>query len=173
MKFKEFKIWKYNEDFNQMALMFSPKVPIIKNLGIVFHHSGDLKPVPDERCDWYKVIYRWHTEGRGWDSIGYDFVIERTGDIVATDRWLYQREGYHAVGLIDGESVNKRCVGVCIVGNGNLQKMTPEQKHAIALLYDYLSVFGIKNFYPHAIFSKKKTCPTANYWKDILEAIGW
>jgi len=58
-----------------------------------------------------ETIRKWHTEERGWDDIGYHWVITRSGKL-EPGRDL-RMQGAHAV------AVNGNSVGVCLVGRGD------------------------------------------------------
>lgn len=61
-----------------------------------------------------------HVHDRGWDGIGYHFVIGNgrhmpLGRIDATFRWLHQMHGAHA-GV---DAYNQEGIGICLVGDFN------------------------------------------------------
>ena len=91
---------------------------------IVVHHSA----TPDGNAARY---HRWHL-ARGWDGLGYHFVIgngngARDGEIQVGWRWLAQREGAHA-----GQTFhNQHGVGICLVGNFERAEPTAAQWRAL------------------------------------------
>lgn len=107
-----------------------------------------------------KEINQWHLD-RGWKGIGYHYVIRRTG-VVETAR----EEG--VIGAHCKEA-NKDSLGVCLVGRG---KFTPEQKESLLRLFIDLGErhrIGLKDWYCHYQFNKKKTCPNVK----MDEVHGW
>ena len=58
-----------------------------------------------------ETIRKWHTEERGWDDIGYHWVIKRDG-VLEPGRDI-NMQGAHAV------AVNSSSVGICLVGRGD------------------------------------------------------
>jgi len=82
---------------------------------IVLHHSGE------PRGDAASIDIAHHHD-RGWDGIGYHFIIGNgapmpRGRIEATFRWRGQREGAHAgVGDLQ-RPYNQEGIGVCVVGD--------------------------------------------------------
>lgn len=83
---------------------------------IVIHHSGS-------RRDTTASIDRWHRK-RGWDGIGYHFVIGNgremaAGQIDPTFRWWQQREGAHAGSSPLSKPLNEAGIGICLIGNFN------------------------------------------------------
>ena len=74
-------------------------------------HCADTPPEMDVDA---KEIKRWHVEERGWDDIGYHFVIRRNG-LVEVGRDI-KLQGAHA------KAVNGSSVGVCLVGRSDFDK---------------------------------------------------
>jgi len=56
-------------------------------------------------------IREWHTKERGWDDIGYHWVIRRDGKL--DPGRPIEMQGAHAV------AVNGSSVGICLVGRGD------------------------------------------------------
>lgn len=80
---------------------------------IVIHHSATRKGS-------VAGIDSAHRQ-RGWDGIGYHFVIGngngmRLGTVEPTWRWRAQREGAHAGGGAQGRPYNQAGIGICCVG---------------------------------------------------------
>ena len=91
---------------------------------IVIHCSAS----PNGREDTAEDIHRWHKE-KGWDGIGYHYVIERKGKLVAGRPEYWQ--GAHASGH------NKNSIGVCLIGT---DKFTIEQWSILENLIRKLSI---------------------------------
>jgi hypothetical protein len=96
---------------------------------IVVHHSATARGSA-------KVFDAWHRQ-KGWDGIGYDFVVGNgsdtgDGEIEVTFRWREQREGAHAKGW------NDLAVGICLVGNFEETDPTPAQREALVRLVRHL-----------------------------------
>ena len=82
---------------------------------IVVHHSGTARGDA-------ATIDAAHEHGRGWDGIGYHFVIGNgapmpRGRIEATFRWRGQREGAHAGSGDAQRPYNHAGIGVCVIGD--------------------------------------------------------
>lgn len=115
-------------------------------------------------------INDWH-RARGWDGIGYHYVIYRDGSI-HTGRQL-DVQGAHAIGF------NKKSIGVCYIGgidkDGEWQdNMTKKQEAAFRDLYKSLcTVFGSKlNLYGHNDLTPAKACPSfkvKSKFKDLYD----
>jgi N-acetyl-anhydromuramyl-L-alanine amidase AmpD len=94
----------------------APAVAMRPWRAIVVHHSGS-------RRDTTASIDRWHRK-RGWDGIGYHFVIGNgrempAGQIDPTFRWWQQREGAHAGSSPQSKPLNETGIGICLIGNFN------------------------------------------------------
>jgi N-acetyl-anhydromuramyl-L-alanine amidase AmpD len=86
---------------------------------IVFHHSAGARATVEE-------IRQWH-QARGWDDIGYHFVIPPEGPFeVGRDIHLV---GIHAPGR------NSSSIGVCLVGHFGKTEPTASQINEALRLY--------------------------------------
>lgn len=98
---------------------------------IVVHHS-------DTDVGSAKAFDNAH-RARGWDCLGYDFVIgngSQTGDgqIEVGQRWTKQMVGAHAgVALY-----NEKGIGICLVGNFEETRPSAAQMQSLAKLSGYL-----------------------------------
>ena len=100
---------------------------------IVIHHSdtehGDLA-----------FIDMLH-KARGWDGVGYDFVIGNgtdsgDGQVEVGYRWTQQAVGAHA--KTPDNRFNEYGIGICLVGNMMDHPPTPKQMAAVERLTAYL-----------------------------------
>lgn len=93
-------------------------------------------------------IRRWHL-ARGWNDIGYHFVIRPDGE-VEVGRMLHEI-GAHC------EGQNRDSIGTCLVGNTQFtsgQFAALKRLHAmLQRLFPGISAYGHREFNPH------KTCP--------------
>jgi len=102
---------------------------------IVIHHSAS-------RTGNASIFDNWHREGRGWNGVGYDFVIgngtdSSDGQVEITKRWRYQEVGAHCGGT-PGNWANKEAVGICLVGDFNHSTPTRAQMQSLARLISFL-----------------------------------
>ena len=130
--------------------------------GIVVHCSGsDLEEDASVQAihflhtspPYRKIVWgQYHTCGKGYDDIAYQYVIDTRGNIWEV-RPLY-KIGAHAVGY------NSTHIGICVCGD---QRFNPFQKEALNLLINNLKKqFNIseEEVIPHSQVSNKgKTCP--------------
>lgn len=105
-----------------------------------------------------KEIRKWH-KARGFNDIGYHFVIKRNGEI-EIGRTLNDI-GAHCKGY------NIDSVGTCLIGkNGNF---TGNQYASLKRIDKMLiALFPLIKTYPHNHFNKHKTCPTF----DVAKVLG-
>jgi hypothetical protein len=105
--------------------------------GIIIHHSA----VPDQGSA--ADLDRFH-KGRGFDGLGYDFVIcngrgAPDGRIDVGWRWTQQREGAHCrVEPGDNNYWNEHTIGIVLVGDFEVSQPTPAQYESLARLVRFL-----------------------------------
>lgn len=85
------------------------------------------------------VFGRYHRQARGWEELGYHFVIgngrgSQDGRVEVGDRWTRQKPGAHAGSAL----YNTRGIGVCLVGNFSQSQPTPAQYDSLLRLCTYL-----------------------------------
>lgn len=101
---------------------------------IVVHHSAT--PVGSAtRFD------RQHREEKHWDELGYHFVIgngtdTKDGQVEVGSRWPKQKWGAHA--KTPDNRFNDYGIGICLVGNFELERPTARQMESLARLVAYL-----------------------------------
>lgn len=110
---------------------------------IIIHCSAS----PNGRPDTVEDIHRWHQE-RGFDCIGYHWVVEVDGDVKAgRPEWMV---GAHARGY------NSNSIGICMVGT---DEFSDEQWHWTADLLEELKLrYPRADIIGHNQVSNKK-CP--------------
>lgn len=107
-----------------------------------------------------KAIRRWHLE-RGWNDVGYHFIIRRDGEI-EVGRML-PTVGAHC------EGQNADSIGTCLIGKGAFE---PAQFAALKRLHGALAIMfsGIK-VYGHGEFNPHKTCPNFDARKVLGDGL--
>lgn len=84
-----------------------------------------------------------HTR-KQWKGLGYHFVIDngtagkKNGHIEVAPRWIHQEDGAHC----KADSMNYRGIGVCLVGNFSVDKVTPQQMESLVYLVNV-----VKDYY--------------------------
>jgi len=108
-----------------------------------------------------ETIRKWHVEERGWDDVGYHYIIKRDGKIEPGRDVKVQAA--HA------RAVNSKSVGICLVGRGD--NFTEDQFFALHNLintlnsmYDDLEIIGHSDVEP-----KKPHCPGFNVKEWVQE----
>lgn len=100
---------------------------------IVIHHSA----TPAGGAAAFDKMHR----AKGWDELGYHFVIGNgtdTGDgqIEVGSRWPKQKWGAHA--KTDDNRYNNFGIGICLVGNFDVDRPTAAQMRSLSRLVAYL-----------------------------------
>lgn len=118
---------------------------------ILVHHTGgtDANPLEDTSHHTAKTIEEWHMK-KGWNGIGYHYVIEKDGTIV-------HGRPEHVEGAHEPK-VNKKSIGICLSGNFDATLPTIEQTASLkVLLKDINSRYTIREISPHRRYASK-TC---------------
>lgn len=115
------------------ATEWAPAAPVNAWRWIVIHHSA----TPGGSAN---VFDREH-RAKGWDELGYHFVIgngtmTRDGQIEVGSRWTKQKWGAHA--RTANQQYNNYGIGVCLVGNFDLDRPTAAQMRSVARLTAHL-----------------------------------
>ena len=130
-----------------------------KNTDCIVIHCAATKPSMDIGAD---EIRKWHMQERGFDDIGYHYVIKRNGEYEIGRPIGFQ--GAHAV------KVNGHSIGICLVG-GLSEKNEPESNFTLEQFLTLKDVIEmIKKQYPHInkiighcdVEEKKPHCPGFN-----------
>ena len=101
---------------------------------IVIHHSAS--PAGS------MAVFDKEHKAKGWDGVGYHFVIgngtnSADGQVEVTPRWPIQKWGAHA--KTADNRYNEYGIGICLVGNFDVERPTPRQLASLARLVAYLS----------------------------------
>jgi len=122
---------------------------------VILHHSAG--------NGGFDSIQNWHINGRGWENIGYQWLLEKDGQIRAG-----RPETYHGAHV---RTMNKKSIGICMVGNFNNTTPTKEQKLSLRKLYK-----DIQTRYPdikmktHRNYSSTQ-CPGRNLSDEEVQEI--
>ena len=122
---------------------------IASNAGVPM---GWVPPVAPRAWRWIIVHHSATTTGgaaafdkmhraKGWDELGYDFVIGNGTDtsdglIEVGPRWTKQKIGAHA--KTPDNRFNEYGIGICLVGNFDVERPTPAQLRSLTRLVAYL-----------------------------------
>jgi hypothetical protein len=112
---------------------------------------------------------RYHSQERHMENgLAYHFVIGNgsgmgDGEVFVGRRWTDQLDGGH----VASESQNKVALGICLVGNFDLNKPTPRQMKSLNALIDSLlarcdlSASGVKTHQQINVMHTR--CPGMNF----------
>lgn len=123
---------------------------------IILHHSGgtDKNPLEDTSHHTAKIMESHHLS-LGWEGLGYHYVVHKNGDV-----WRGRPEHYHGAHC---KGHNNTSIGICMAGNFDNTKPTPEQEIAVRHLIDSIKTrYPINEIVPHRKYANK-TC----YGKNI------
>ncbi len=97
---------------------------------------------------------KYHVSGRGYDDVGYNYIIEPTGKL-REGRPLHIA-GAHTLGY------NGTHIGICVIGDKDFQVKQFKTLHK--LIDDLKKEFNIneEKVRPHNYFDSRKTCPNFN-----------
>lgn len=100
---------------------------------IVIHHSGS-------EVGGAARFGAWH-RARGWDELGYHFVIGNGSDtpdgrVEVGPRWKEQKHGAHC--KTADEYYNEHGIGICLVGNFDTHAPSPAQHRSLVRLVAFL-----------------------------------
>ncbi len=129
---------------------------------VVVHHSANAKASPD-------AMRSYHMNTRGWDELGYHFVIGNgiaygDGAVYVGNRWKKQMTGAHC--KTPGNQYNEHGVGICLIGDLQKTKPTPRQMESLARLVNFLcQKCGIprSRVLTHGGITGKTACPGKNF----------
>lgn len=127
---------------------------------IIIHHSAS------RGNEDAKIIHGWHLNNNGWAGIGYHFVITKSGEI-------QRGRPEHLTGAHAGASGNWNSIGICIVGNFDIETPAIVQMTALVWLirhlrgkYGNLEVIGHKDVMATA-------CPGRLFpWNELKQMLG-
>jgi N-acetylmuramoyl-L-alanine amidase len=128
----------------------APKPPALALLG----PSTWMPPVAPRPWRWIIIHHSATTTGgavafdkehraKGWDELGYDFVVGNgtdtgNGQIEVGSRWVKQKIGAHA--KTPDNRFNEYGIGICLVGNYDIDHPSAKQLEALDRLVAYLMV---------------------------------
>ena len=118
--------WGANEGIRRAAPRYADNV----HLAIVHHTAGSNSYTASQSAAIVRSIYLYHVQGNGWNDIGYNFLVDKYGQIFegrygGTTRAVI---GAHAMGF------NVGSVGVALIGNYGSATITPAARAALVSL---------------------------------------
>ncbi len=120
------------ETNSKNELLFWPRKLSPKIEKIILHHTAEATSERDP-MEIMRAIYKYHTITRGWGDIGYNFVIDKEGNIYegrsGPPNTVGAHVAYHNIGSI----------GISLMGNFQIEKPTERQIEVLEVLLAKLS----------------------------------
>jgi hypothetical protein len=124
---------------------------------IVIHHSATARGGA--------ATFDKHHRSKGWDELGYHFVIGNgtdtaDGAIEVGSRWHSQKHGAHC--KTPNQYFNERGIGICLVGDFTKHPPSPRQMDSLTRLIQYLSHAARippGRIVTHGMVNPKTQCP--------------
>jgi flagellar hook assembly protein FlgD len=118
--------WGANEAIRRHPPHYAPAV----TFAVVHHTAGSNNYSPDQSAAIVRGIELYHVKGNGWDDIGYNFLVDKYGQVFEGRYGGIDRPvvGAHALGF------NRGSVGVSVLGNYDSRPLSAEAKTALEQL---------------------------------------
>ncbi|HEX6701752.1 MAG TPA: N-acetylmuramoyl-L-alanine amidase [Gaiellaceae bacterium] len=118
--------WNANESIRREA----PKYASALHFALVHHTAGSNNYGPGQSAAIVRAIELYHVEGNGWNDIGYNFLVDKYGQVFEGRYGGMQRAviGAHAQGFNTGS------VGVALIGNYGSRAPSAAAQKALANL---------------------------------------
>ena len=118
--------WHANEAFRRGIPRYADAV----HLAIVHHTAGSNAYSASQSAAIVRAIELYHVKGNGWNDIGYNFLVDKYGQIFEGRYGGMTRPviGAHAMGF------NVGSVGVAVIGNYESATITPAARAALVSL---------------------------------------
>jgi flagellar hook assembly protein FlgD len=118
--------WRASESIRRGA----PRYASTLRHAVIHHSAGSNTYTRAQSPAVVRAIQLYHVRGNGWDDIGYNFLVDRYGQVFegrfgGTERNVV---GAHAQGFNTGS------VGVAFLGNYNSSTLSPEARSAVVRL---------------------------------------
>jgi len=104
---------------------------------IVIHHTGTTNDL-DDPMKAVRDLYYYHAIKRGWGDIGYNYIIDTSGNI-----YEGRSGGEGVIGAHAGPG-NRGSLGIAVLGNYNNSELSPETEKALTnLIAEKTKLYGI------------------------------
>jgi hypothetical protein len=145
-------------------------------VAIVHHTAGASPQDASESAAVVRAIQRYHVESNGWNDIGYNFLVDRFGQVFEGRAGGIDRDvvGAHALGFNTGTS------GIALLGNFEKQALAEAERSALAGLLawrldiahvDPLSTAALSGRALRAVSGHRDVnstaCPGANLYPEL------
>ena len=118
--------WKADEKIVRSAPRYAP----VLRFAVVHHTAGSSSYRPEQSAAIVRGIELYHVKANGWNDIGYNFLVDRYGQVFEGRGGGILRNviGAHAVGFNSGS------VGIAVLGTYSGKPPTAEAESALAKL---------------------------------------
>jgi hypothetical protein len=118
--------WGANESIRRATPRYADNV----HFAIVHHTAGSNSYTASQSAGIVRSIYLYHVQGNGWNDIGYNFLVDKYGQIFEGRYGGMTRAviGAHAMGFNVGSA------GVSVIGNYSAATVTPAARAALVSL---------------------------------------
>jgi N-acetylmuramoyl-L-alanine amidase-like protein len=118
--------WNADETIRRSAPRYASAV----HFAVVHHTAGTNAYSAEESASIVRGIELYHVKGNGWNDIGYNFLVDRYGNVFEGRYGGVARNvvGAHAAGFNTGS------VGVAVLGTYGAQQITPAARAALVRL---------------------------------------
>jgi hypothetical protein len=123
------KAWGANEKIRRD----NPAIAKTLSTALVHHTAGAAPATPAQSAAIVRGIYAYHVKGNGWDDIGYNFLVDRFGQVFEGRYGGIERNvvGAHAQGFNTGS------VGIALLGSFNGRTPTAAERSALVRLLSW------------------------------------
>jgi len=118
--------WNANERIRREAPRYASAI----HFALVHHTAGSNSYGPAQSAAIVRSIELYHVEGNGWDDIGYNFLVDKYGQIF---EGRYGGIGRPVIGA-HAQGFNTGSVGVALIGNYNARAPSAAAQRALASL---------------------------------------
>jgi N-acetylmuramoyl-L-alanine amidase len=118
--------WKADEAIRRAAPRYARAVAF----AIVHHTAGSNSYSPAASAAIVRGIELYHVRGNGWNDIGYNFLVDKYGQVFEGRAGGIDR---NVIGA-QAEGFNTGSVGVAVIGNFSATTITPAAEHSLAAL---------------------------------------
>jgi len=152
-----------------------------KPVRIAIHHSESPTVAGYSGNGTIKAIHKWHTQNNGWIAEGYHYLISPDGSTIFEGRPA-DIAGAHCGGNppkgYDRQFGNTGSIGICLIGNYDLEKPAPDAMRTLAvLLFDLCERWQIDpaNIYGHceAWRPAGTRCPGEHLYRALFGDMRW
>ncbi|MGZ4461970.1 MAG: peptidoglycan recognition protein family protein, partial [Gaiellaceae bacterium] len=121
--------WGAVESMRRATPLYAPTIRIV----IVHHTAGSNDYGPADSAAIVRGIYAYHVRANGWNDIGYNFLVDRYGQVFEGRYGGIDRNvvGAHAAGF------NRGSVGIAVIGSYGSSSITPATREALARLISW------------------------------------